>query len=249
MLNEQVFHGKWGYGVITEIDGDTVTVNFDSEGDKKLSSSVVFERGILKFKDPDRQAEYFSELEARKKKEAAEKEAAAQKAKEIAQKREQEKEQRRKNRMVSVGTKAAAVFAISDLEIGNVYTNNDLTTAFLVSPQGGMRKSNRTNSLVLVSKHSSDPELNPYEDKWEGKVFHYTGMGLVGDQSLSYSQNKTLNLSDRNGVNVYLFEAYAPNEYTYRGQVQLAGEPYPRHEDDSNGNSRIVYKFPLELIN
>lgn len=68
MLNEQVVHGKWGYGVITEIDGDIVTVNFDSEGDKKLSSSVVFERGILRFKDPDRRSEFFSQLKTRKEK-------------------------------------------------------------------------------------------------------------------------------------------------------------------------------------
>jgi 5-methylcytosine-specific restriction protein A len=39
-------------------------------------------------------------------------------------------------------------------------------------------------------------------------------------------QNKTLAESDRNGVEVHLFEVLVPTEYIYRGLVSLAGKPY-----------------------
>lgn len=141
--------------------------------------------------------------------------------------------------------------AISDLQVDSNYTNAELMAIFSVSGQGGMRRGLKTNSLVLISKHNSkDQERNPYEDKWHTDgLFHYTGMGREGDQDLNYKQNRTLNESDRNGVNIYLFESYKSNEYIYRGEVRLAKEPYLIQEKDSNGRIRKVCKFPLEFIN
>ncbi|MCH4057057.1 MAG: hypothetical protein LKE89_03890 [Lactobacillaceae bacterium] len=142
----------------------------------------------------------------------------------------------------------AEINNIEKLRVGTVYSNKDLQKTFKVSSQGGMRKSNRTNSLVLVSKQNKSSEKNPYEDKWqEDGFFHYTGMGLTGDQNLGHMQNKTLNESNTNGVNVYLFEAYNTNEYTYRGKVILAAPPYAVNEPDVNNQIRRVYKFPLKL--
>lgn len=37
-----------------------------------------------------------------------------------------------------------------------------------------MRRSKATNTLVLVSNHVE----SVYDDRWEGDIFHYTGMGL-----------------------------------------------------------------------
>ena len=73
------------------------------------------------------------------------------------------------------------------LTVGNNINNDQLTEIFKCSPQGGMRKSNTTNTLVLVS----DNTRGIYEDRWINDILHYTGMGLEGDQSLEYSQNKT----------------------------------------------------------
>ena len=132
----------------------------------------------------------------------------------------------------------------AELRVGEVYTNSDLARIFQVSPQGGMRRSVKTNSLVLISKHD---ENNPYNDTWQGGEFHYTGMGMTGDQDVNYLQNRTLAESDVNGVNVYLFESFNPNEYIYRGQVELCGEPYYETQKDSLGRLRKVVKFPLRL--
>jgi 5-methylcytosine-specific restriction protein A len=90
---------------------------------------------------------------------------------------------------------------INQLEIGTTLNNDQLCDIFKCSPQGGMRRSKKTNSLVIVSNHVE----SIYDDRWLKNILHYTGMGQKGDQRLDYAQNKTLAESDRNGVAVYLF--------------------------------------------
>jgi len=129
-----------------------------------------------------------------------------------------------------------------------VYSNQDITRVFLTSPQGGMRRSKRTNSLVLIAKISTNSGDNPYEDRWQNDgYFHYTGMGRIGDQSLDYMQNRTLAESGTNHVNIYLFESSHANEYRYCGEVRLAAAPYVIQETDATGKLRRVYKFPLAI--
>lgn len=130
-----------------------------------------------------------------------------------------------------------------NLSSGAIINNSQLCEVFLCSPQGGMRRSHKTNTLVLISNHVE----SIYEDQWIGDVLHYTGMGTHGDQTLT-SQNKTLDESDTNGVEVHLFEVFRTKEYTYRGIVRLASTPYQATQPDSNNQSRNVWIFPLKLI-
>jgi 5-methylcytosine-specific restriction protein A len=104
-----------------------------------------------------------------------------------------------------------------------------------------MRRAKRTNSLVIVSDHTKAL----YDDRWIDGVMHYTGMGQLGDQSLSFMQNKTLAQSDSNGVAVHLFEVHKPNAYTYIGQVRLADKPYQEVQSDAEGLDRKVWVFPI----
>lgn len=131
------------------------------------------------------------------------------------------------------------------LASGTVISNDELCKIFLCSPQGGMRRSTRTNTLVLISNHVE----SIYEDKWIGDTLHYTGMGTEGDQSREYLQNKTLDESNKNGVEVHLFEVYHQKEYTYRGVVKLAADPYQSKQTDSTNQLRKVWIFPLKLVN
>lgn len=134
---------------------------------------------------------------------------------------------------------------IQDFVINEVYSNQDITNAFKCSPQGGMRRSHATNTLVLVSDHTGN---SIYGDKWIDGRIHYTGMGQTGNQSLNFMQNKTLNESNLNNISVYLFEVFKSTEYTFAGEVKLVAEPYKENEKDKDGNNRIVYRFPLEII-
>jgi len=128
------------------------------------------------------------------------------------------------------------------LNKGDVINNEELTQIFKCSTQGGMRRSHKTNTLVLVSNHVK----SIYSDKWFGKELHYTGMGSSGDQTLG-AQNKTLHESNFNGVEVHLFEVFELREYTYQGIVIYSGKGYQEKQTDIDGNERKVWMFPLKL--
>jgi 5-methylcytosine-specific restriction protein A len=127
------------------------------------------------------------------------------------------------------------------MQQGDIVDNETIRRAFQCSSQGGMRRSLRTNSLVLIS----GTKRSIYGDRWDGDIFHYTGMGLHGDQSLYDGQNWTLVSSPKNGVKVYLFAAIEKNRYRFEGQVELALDPYQEQQIDSEGRSRLVWVFPL----
>ncbi len=132
-----------------------------------------------------------------------------------------------------------------NLKLGDSITNNELRNIFSCGMMGGMRRSKKTNTLVIVSDHTK----GLYEDKWYGDVLHYTGMGKKGDQDINAAQNKTLNESRHNGVDVFLFEVFEENSYIYRGQVQLIDEPYQEKQIDDDGIIRDVWIFPVQNIN
>ncbi len=128
--------------------------------------------------------------------------------------------------------------------IGQMVTNTDIVASFGCGNMGGMRRSHKTNTLVIISDHTK----GLYEDIWYGDVLHYTGMGKVGDQNLESAQNKTLFESNSNGVSVHLFEAHTTNEYCYKGRVELIDEPYQESQPDDNGNPRLVWMFPIKVL-
>ncbi|MDK2823803.1 MAG: 5-methylcytosine-specific restriction enzyme [Clostridia bacterium] len=130
------------------------------------------------------------------------------------------------------------------LKFGEVITNDRLIDIFKCGNMGGMRRSKKTNTLVIISDHTK--EL--YEDKWGGDVLHYTGMGKNGDQSLTFAQNRTLAESNENGVNVHLFEVFKEKEYVYIGQVKLIEKPYQEVQKGENGIPRKVWIFPLKVV-
>lgn len=129
------------------------------------------------------------------------------------------------------------------LKKDQVLSNNELMAIFKCSNTGGMRRSWKTNSLVIVCNHTK----SFYQDKWKNGILHYTGMGLKGDQSLSFMQNKTLAESKTNGVEIHLFEVFETSKYTYKGEVSLSAEPYKDRQTDINNQERNVWIFPLKL--
>ena len=133
---------------------------------------------------------------------------------------------------------------INSLKYGQKLSTDEVTYIFKCTLQGGMNKSNKTNSLVLVFNHIK----YSYNNRWDDDIIHYTGMGQKGDQSLDFRFNKTLNESNQNGVKLYLFEKFVAKEYTYRGKVKLNSEPYQEEQVDFDSNRRKVWMFPLKLI-
>ena len=121
---------------------------------------------------------------------------------------------------------------------GDILNNDELCEVFKCAPQGGMRRSHKTNTLVLVSNHVK----SIYADRWEGDILHYTGMGSSGNHSLEFAQNKTLNESKTNKIPVYLFEVFTSKQYVFQGEVELIDNPYQEMQSE-----RKVWMFPLRI--
>lgn len=126
---------------------------------------------------------------------------------------------------------------------GEILNNEQLCDIFKCGIRSGMRKSNSTKTMVLVSDHTR----GVYTDIWEGKILHYTGMGLEGAQKLS-RENKILYESPKTQIDLHLFEVFLAGEYVYQGRVMLAGKPYESRQGDRYGKSRTVWVFPLRLV-
>ena len=90
---------------------------------------------------------------------------------------------------------------IDSLKIGTELDNAELKAIFKCSPQGGMRRSHETNTLVIVSNLIKSIYKDRHDE--ETSTLYYTGMGTTGDQSLSFAQNKTLANSNTNGVTAH----------------------------------------------
>jgi len=125
----------------------------------------------------------------------------------------------------------------------DVLTNAEISQRFGVGAMSGMRLNSKRNLLVLIS----DPFKGLYQDRWEGDILHYTGMGKLGQQSLTYAQNKTLNESSLTAIQLHLLEAIEPLKYTYAGEVELIGAPYQEEQLDDAKQERLAWMFPIRL--
>jgi hypothetical protein len=134
---------------------------------------------------------------------------------------------------------------------GQILTNDQLVSKFLVGNMGGIRYSSKNNLIVLC-----DTESGHYKDiiDKEFQIIYYTGEGQSGDQSLSGGNLRIVHSADT--PMFYFVENPQPhgnkvrgaldNKYTYVGKVK-----YIKHvtssEKDIHGNSRQVIKFLLEI--
>lgn len=130
------------------------------------------------------------------------------------------------------------------LQIGQILQNKDIVDIFKCGNMGGMRRSRKTNTLVIVSDYTK----GLYHDKWIDGILHYTGMGKTGDQDIGWAQNKTLAECKYNGIDVHLFEVIDPGEYIYCGRVQLVDQPYIDTQQGEDGNPRKVWIFPIRPV-
>ena len=130
------------------------------------------------------------------------------------------------------------------LGIGQEISNADIVDIFKCGNMGGMRRSKLTNTLVLISDYTK----GIYHDKWIGGVLHYTGMGKSGDQDINWAQNLTLAESEKNDIDIHLFEVMDPGKYVYCGRIELVDKPYTEKQPGEDGRNRIVWMFPIRPV-
>jgi 5-methylcytosine-specific restriction protein A len=137
---------------------------------------------------------------------------------------------------------AKSALTLEDLRPGIIITNDDVVQLFGVGNSGGMRWSGTNQCLVIIVDHTK----TLYDDRWDGDVLHYTGMGKVGHQSLT-GQNLRLAQQAETGAAVHLFEVFEQNKYVYAGRVVLSGAVSTENQPDDEGQVRKVFVFPLKL--
>ncbi len=130
------------------------------------------------------------------------------------------------------------------IDIGDELTNEEMQSVFKCGNMGGMRRSKKTGTLVIISDYTK----KLYQDIWKNGVLYYTGTGKNGNQTLYKTQNSTLYYSDTNGVEVHLFEVLKKSVYTYCGVVKLVDKPFKSKQPDYNGCMREVWIFPVTPI-
>lgn len=130
------------------------------------------------------------------------------------------------------------------LAIGQNLKNSDIVELFKCGNMGGMRRSRKTGTLVLITDYTK----GIYHDKWIGGVLHYTAMGKHGDQDINWSQNATLANYGHNDVDMHLFEVLEEGVYTYCGRIELVEKPYQDTQPDEDGLNRKVWIFPIRPI-
>lgn len=128
---------------------------------------------------------------------------------------------------------------IKNIDIGDVFSHDQLMSIFKISGQSGIMTSNTLNCIVITTSESN----KFYEDSLIiNETIQYTGQGQEGDQELK-GNNKTLYYSKENERPVYLFSKDKNKRYIFEGQVELYDAPYQVKEND-----RMVWKFPFKIL-
>ncbi len=128
---------------------------------------------------------------------------------------------------------------IKNIDIGDVFSHDQLMSIFKISGQSGIMASNTLNCIVITTSESN----KFYEDSLIiNETIQYTGQGQEGDQELK-GNNKTLYYSKENERPVYLFSKDKNRRYIFEGQVELYDTPYQMKEND-----RMVWKFPFKIL-
>ena len=131
---------------------------------------------------------------------------------------------------------------ITDLKIDQVLENKEIAEIFLCSNQGGIRKSKKTNTIVLLAKFNNCS----YNHRKDGDILYFTGMGKKGDQEMK-RQNKSLFNAKKEGFALHLLELYEDKKYIYKGEVELISKPIIERQLDDNKEERDVFMFPLKV--
>lgn len=133
---------------------------------------------------------------------------------------------------------------INNMNIGDLFTHEQLMSIFKINGQRGMMKSNTLNCLVLTTSEDN----GVYDDGIvQNGTIIYTGEGLEGNQK-NEGANRTLYESTKTKIPVYLFTKDKNKKYIFEGRVELYDTPYQVPENDINENERLVWKFPLRVV-
>lgn len=241
LIGLKVKHKVFGAGVITETDGNYITVEFAAKTSKFVYPDA-FEK-FIKAEDPAVQESIVDSIHDVK--------AAAE------QKRQAEDaaEERRRAAIAVAAPKAKTLdemfapdYHVEKLTRQPILTYQQVEDQFSIRISGFGRGINSTDdTVVLISSIGKTSGNFVYHDKWTADGdYLYSGEGKTGDQTMTKG-NLAIRDAARNGKKIHLFVKFSPRQYYYQGVFELVDYTY-EDEKDEDGNIRKEYKFRLKKV-
>lgn len=248
LIGLKVKHTAFGTGVITELEGNYITIKF-SEKTSKFIYPDAFEK-FVKAEDVAVQQiiiESINEAKAvamqkRLDKEAARKAAEEQHRASIAISAPKVKKTKTLDEMF------APDYHAEKLARQPILTYQEVESQFGIRISGFGRGINPTdNTIVLISSISKASGNFVYHDKWTADGdYLYSGEGRTGDQTMTKG-NLAIRDAGLNEKKIHLFVKFSPQEYYYQGVFELVDYTY-EDDKDEEGEIRKEYKFRLRKV-
>ena len=137
-------------------------------------------------------------------------------------------------------------------EKDHYYLQKDIRTKLECGMMTGINYNKEGEFLVVfmnaheLKKHTNNPYLDRYDA--QTKLYHYTGRGMKGDQTLTGANERLAN-SNVNKTDIHFFrQLNVGNKHQYVGRVKLE-KIIDNIQPDEFGRNRKVYEFLLKSIN
>jgi len=149
---------------------------------------------------------------------------------------------------------------IETLEVGRLYSNEEIFKSLKVGNAGGIRVSLTDKAILRAVVMTSVQSLhaageNPYHDRLEGDILIYTAAGKLGQQTLA-GMNSRLIEQRKFNFPIHGFSLVAsrrnksvgPKHWKYLGLLEYLRH-YPDTQLDADGEVRRVWLFEFKIHN
>jgi HJR/Mrr/RecB family endonuclease len=151
-----------------------------------------------------------------------------------------------------------AALMIETLEVGQLYSNEEIFRSLKVGNAGGIRLSLMEKAVMRAVVMTSEQNFhgareNPYHDRLEGDVLTYTAAGKLGQQTLAGTNSRLIEQKTFN-FPIHGFSLIAsrrdrsvgPNHWKYLGLLEYLRH-YPDTQLDAEGKVRKVWLFEFKI--
>lgn len=248
LIGLEVKHTAFGVGVITDLEGNYITVEFASK-----TSKFVYPDAFEKFLEAEHVAVQQMILDS-----INDAKAAAEQKRQAEEAARKAAEEQRRAAVAVAAPKAKKAKTLDEMFAPDYHAEKlarqPILTYQQVEDQFGIRISgfgrgiNPTDdTVILISSIGKTSGNFVYHDKWTADGdYLYSGEGKTGDQTMTKG-NLAIRDAARNGKKLHLFVKFSPQEYYYQGVFELVDYTY-EDEKDEDGNIRKEYKFRLRKV-
>jgi hypothetical protein len=147
---------------------------------------------------------------------------------------------------------------IETLDVGHLYSNEEIFRSLRVGNAGGIRLSLLDKAVLRAVVMTSEQNFhgareNPYHDRLEGGVLTYTAAGKLGQQTLAGMNSRLIEQKTFN-FPIHAFSLVAsrrdksvgPNHWKYLGLLEYLRH-YPDTQLDAEGKVRKVWLFEFKV--